>query len=76
MLFRSDWKQRLDLFLQAAGTDLLTDNGKVSALEAKIHAEGEYKKYRVIQDKLFQSDYDRFAALEETIGEVDEKDEA
>ena len=57
---QADWKQRLDLFLQAAGTDLLTDNGKVTALEAKIHAEGEYKKYRVIQDKLFQSDYDRF----------------
>jgi hypothetical protein len=63
---QSDWKQRLDLFLQAAGTDLLTDNGKVSALEAKIHAEGEYKKYRVIQDRLFQSDYDRFLLEAET----------
>ena len=69
---QSDWKQRLDLFLQAAGTDLLTDSGKVTALEAKIHAEGEYKKYRVIQDKLFESDYDRFAALEEVVGKADE----
>jgi len=70
---QNDWKQRLDLFLQAAGTDLLTDNGKVTALEAKIHAEGEYKKYRVIQDRLFQSDYDRFAALEGAVGEVEDK---
>ena len=63
---QSDWKERLGLFLRAAGTDLLTDNGRVSALEAKIHAEGEYKKYRVIQDRLFQSDYDRFLLEAET----------
>jgi hypothetical protein len=67
---QNDWKQRLDLFLQAAGTDLLTDNGKVSALEAKIHAECEYEKYRVIQDKLFESDYDRFVALENAVTKV------
>jgi hypothetical protein len=35
-------------------------------------ADGEYKKYRVIQDKLFESDYDRFAALEEVVGKVEE----
>jgi hypothetical protein len=57
---QDDWKNRLDLFLQAAGTDLLTNAGKVTALEAKIHAEGEFEKYRVIQDKLFSSDFDRF----------------
>ncbi|MCL2020191.1 MAG: virulence RhuM family protein [Oscillospiraceae bacterium] len=62
---QNDWRQRLDLFLQATGTDLLTNSGKVSALEAKIHAEGEFEKYRIIQDRLFESDYDRFAALEE-----------
>ena len=64
---QNDWKKRLDLFLQASGTDLLSDSGKVTALEAKIHAEGEYEKYRVIQDKLFESDYDRFSALEELV---------
>ncbi|MDR1961661.1 MAG: virulence RhuM family protein, partial [Gracilibacteraceae bacterium] len=57
---QDDWKTRLDLFLQAVGTDLLTKAGKVTALEAKIHAEGEFEKYRVIQDKLFSSDFDRF----------------
>ncbi|MDR1828473.1 MAG: virulence RhuM family protein [Methylobacteriaceae bacterium] len=57
---QKDWKNRLDLFLQATGTDILTNAGKVSALEAKIHAEGEFEKYRVIQDKLFSSDFDKF----------------
>jgi hypothetical protein len=59
---QEDWKKRLDLFLQASGTALLRDAGKVSALEAKIHAEGEFEKYRVIQDKLFSSDFDKFLA--------------
>ena len=59
---QDDWKTRLDLFLQATGTDLVTDAGKVTALEAKIHAEGEFEKYRVIQDKLFSSDFDKFLA--------------
>ena len=66
---QNDWKKRLDLFLEASGTDLLSDSGKVTALEAKIHAEGEYEKYRVIQDKMFESDYDRFSALEGLIEE-------
>ena len=57
---QDDWKKRLDLFLQAAGTELLQDAGKVTALEAKIHAEGEYEKFRVRQDCLFSSDFDRF----------------
>ena len=57
---QDDWKNRLDLFLRATGTDLLTNAGKVSALEAKIHAEGEFEKYRVIQDRLFRSDFDKF----------------
>ncbi|MCL1893947.1 MAG: virulence RhuM family protein, partial [Holophagaceae bacterium] len=57
---QNDWKNRLDLFLQAAGTGLLTDAGKVTALEAKIHAEGEFEKYRVVQDRMFVSGFDRF----------------
>ena len=55
-----NWKKRLDLFLSASGTELLKDSGRVSALEAKIHAENEYEKYRVIQDKIFRSDFDKF----------------
>jgi hypothetical protein len=70
---QDDWKERLDLFLQATGTDLLTDAGKVTALEAKIHAEGEFEKYRVVQDRLFSSDFDRFlqeAAIEDLAREM------
>ena len=59
-----DWKKRLDLFLTASGTDLLQDAGRITALEAKIHAENEYEKYRVVQDELFRSDFDKF--LEES----------
>jgi len=71
---QEDWKKRLDLFLQASGTDILTDAGKVSALEAKIHAEGEFEKYRVIQDRLFESDFDRFLALEERMEQLCKED--
>jgi len=60
-----DWQKRLDLFLTASGTELLNDTGRVSALEAKIHAEKEYEKYRVIQDELFRSDFDKFLAESE-----------
>jgi hypothetical protein len=55
-----DWKKRLDLFLTASDTKLLKDSGRVSALEAKIHAENEYEKYRVVQDQIFLSDFDKF----------------
>jgi hypothetical protein len=74
---QDDWKNRLDLFLQAAGTDLLTNAGKVTALEARIHAESEFEKYRVIQDRLFSSDFDRFlqeASLEDLTRKMDTKD--
>jgi hypothetical protein len=75
---QDDWKQRLDLFLQASGTDLLTNAGKVTALEAKIHAEGEFEKYRVIQDRLFSSDFDRFLQdvdIDDLAHEVDTNDD-
>lgn len=57
---QADWQQRLDLFLQASGVELLQNAGKVSALEAKIHAEGEYEKYRIVQDRQFSSAFDQF----------------
>jgi len=57
---QDDWAERLDIFLQAAGADLLTNPGRVSALEAKIHAEREHDKFRVRQDREFVSDFDRF----------------
>jgi hypothetical protein len=53
------WAKHLDLILQADGNELLTNSGKISAEIAKIRAESEFEKYRVIQDKLFESDFDR-----------------
>jgi hypothetical protein len=58
----ADWAQHLDLILQADGNELLTNAGKISAQIAEDRALSEFEKYRVIQDKLFESDYDRFIA--------------
>ena len=55
-----DWAKRIDLILEAGDNDLLTNAGKVTAELAKAFAEAEFEKYRVIQDRLFQSDFDRF----------------
>ena len=59
-----DWAKRLDIFLSADEREVLKDAGRISAEIAREHAEGEFEKYRVIQDRLFQSDFDTFAALE------------
>lgn len=61
----ADWEIRLDGFLTLMDHEVLKDKGKISAEQAKIHAETEVEKYRVIQDRLFQSDFDRFMELEE-----------
>jgi len=55
-----DWAKRIDRFLDLTDRPVLTDSGHVSAEQAKEYAETEFEKYRVIQDKLFQSDFDRF----------------
>ena len=59
-LTMTDWETRLNKFIEMFEYGLLQDAGKVSTEIAKIHAETEFEKYRVIQDKLFMSDYDRF----------------
>lgn len=64
-----DWAKRLDGFLEFNGNEILTGSGKISAEEAKLHAETEYEKYRIVQDKLFQSDFDRFLELEDEMKE-------
>ena len=68
-----DWAKRLDIFLQADDRELLQNAGKISAEIAKQHAESEFEKYRVIQDRLFQNDFDMgIQALEQgMIAEVD-----
>ena len=55
-----DWAKRIDIILEASGDAVLTDAGKITAEFAKNFAESEFEKYRIIQDKLFQSDFDRF----------------
>ena len=55
-----DWAKRIDIILEATGDVVLTDAGKITAEFAKSFAESEFEKYRIIQDRLFQSDFDRF----------------
>jgi len=54
-----DWAERLDMFLEFDDREILKNSGKVSAKIAKEHAESEFEKYRIVQDRLFESDFDR-----------------
>ena len=60
-----DWSQRLNRFLEFNEHEILHDTGRVTHEIAKSFAESEFEKYRIVQDKLFESDFDRFLALEE-----------
>ncbi|MDR0613107.1 MAG: virulence RhuM family protein [Dysgonamonadaceae bacterium] len=62
-LTMSDWAKHLDLILQANGKDLLQNAGKITAAIAKQHAENEFEKYRPVQDRLFESDFDRIMKI-------------
>ncbi|MDR0972045.1 MAG: virulence RhuM family protein [Bacteroidales bacterium] len=55
-----DWAKRIDKFLDITARPILSDKKGASAEEAKLHAETEFEKYRIIQDRLFESDFDRF----------------
>jgi hypothetical protein len=55
----ADWEQRLSGFLKLWDREILQDAGKVTAELAKAHAESEFEKYRIVQDRLFESDFDR-----------------
>lgn len=55
----TDWEKRLSGFLNLWDREILQDAGKVSAEIAKAHAESEFEKYRIIQDRLFESDFDK-----------------
>ena len=55
-----DWSKRLDIFLQADDREILKDAGRVTAEIARDHALSEFEKYRIIQDRLFESDFDRY----------------
>lgn len=63
-----DWAKRLDVFLEFNEEEILKDKGRVSAEIAKSFAESEFEKYRIIQDKLYQSDFDKLLLV---VGEDD-----
>lgn len=56
-----DWSKRIDIILEATGDNVLTDAGTITAEFAKSFARSEFEKYRIIQDRLFNSDFDRFS---------------
>lgn len=59
-----DWEKRLNGFFELWDKEILNDAGKVTAVLAKEHAESEFEKYRIIQDRLYKSDFDKFLELE------------
>ena len=69
-----DWSKKLDVFLQFNEEEILQDKGRVSAEIAKSFAESEFEKYRVIQDKLFESDFDKLLANAEDTDKKKTKD--
>lgn len=60
-----DWANRLDTFIEFNGRELLMDAGKVSAEQAKLYAETQFEKYRIVQDELFESDFDHYLEMSE-----------
>lgn len=64
-----DWETRLNRFLAAADREVLQDAGKVTAEIARAHAESEFEKYRIVQDRLFESDFDRVVAQAQRLGD-------
>ena len=64
-----DWETRLNKFIEATDREILQDAGKVTAEIAKAHAESEFEKYRIIQDRLFESDFDRM------LKQIEQKDD-
>lgn len=68
-----DWANRLDKFIEFNGREILIDAGKISHEKAILHAETQFEKYRIIQDKLFESDFDNFMRLQEKSGKIKPK---
>ena len=71
-----DWATRLDKFLEFDERDVLQNAGKISAKIAKDHAESEFEKYRIVQDRLFESDFDKeLKAITEEMESQDQQDQ-
>jgi hypothetical protein len=58
-MIMQDWETRLNRFIAATDREILWDAGKVTAEIAQAHAESQFEKYRIVQDRLFESDFDR-----------------
>lgn len=69
-----DWAKHLDRILMATEHELLTNAGKISMEVAKHHAETEWEKFRIVQDQLFESDFDRFLQLDNEIKKIEKKE--
>jgi hypothetical protein len=65
-----DWETRLNRFIAATDREILQDAGKVSAEIAEAHALSEFEKYRIVQDRLFESDFDRMLKQLPTAGDA------
>jgi hypothetical protein len=59
VMYMAEWAKKLDAFLQFNEKEILTNPGKISAEIARSFAENEYEKFRVVQDRLFESDFDK-----------------
>ena len=70
-----DWEKRLSGFLTLWDREVLQDAGKVTAELAKAHAECEFEKYRIIQDRLFESDFDKMLKRIESLKKTNASDE-
>lgn len=73
----ADWEERLNRFITATDRKILQDAGKVTAEIAKAHAESEFEKYRIVQDRIYQSDFDKqtltLDELKKKLSEEEEK---
>ena len=67
-----DWAKQIDTILAAGRNEVLLNQGSVTTEEAKEYAETEFEKYRIVQDRLFQSDFDKYLGELPFIDEIDE----
>lgn len=70
-----DWEERLNGFLKLWDHEILKDNGKISAEMAKLHAETEFEKYRIIQDRIYISDFDQLIIDAKNLKEINDERE-
>ena len=68
-----DWEEKLNSFIKATDREILSDAGRVTAEIAKRHAETQFEKYRIVQDRLFESDFERFLEFADAEVRTDEQ---